>query len=118
MLLKLKKINFISVKDQLKNIGKTSQNKEMVGVCAGSTKYAGGDLPEKNWLNPYWMEFYGSCYQKPPPFLTPPGVTELEIDKNKATIKYVCSAPPDCMDFNMLEGTIPGNVVREYTLFR
>jgi len=102
----------------LKNIGKTSQNNEMVGVCAGSTKYAGGDLPEKIWCNPYWMEFYGSCYQKPPPFLTPPGVTGLEIDKNKATIKYVCSAPPECMDFNMLAGTIPGNVVREYTLFR
>ncbi len=102
----------------MKNIGKTSLNNEMVGVCAGSTKYAGSGLPEKIWGNPYWMEFYGAYYQKPPPFLTPPGITEVEIDKNKTIIKYVCTAPPEIMGYNILTGIKPGEVLREYTLFR
>jgi len=101
-----------------KDIGKTSQGKEMIGVCAGSTKYAGGDLPEKIWRNPYWEKFYGSWYEYPPSFLTPPGITEMEIDKNGATVRYVCTAPPGCMDSNMPIGTKPGDVLREYRLSR
>jgi hypothetical protein len=102
----------------MKNIGKTSLNNEMVGVCAGSTKLTGGGLPGTLWSNPYWMEFYGAYYQTPPPFLTPPGITEVEIGWNKATIKYVCTAPSGFMDFNMLPGIMPGEVLRKYTLYR
>jgi hypothetical protein len=102
----------------MKNIGKTSLDKKMVGVCAGSTKYAGPNLPENIWCNPYWQEFYGSCFQNPPPYLTPPGITEVDIEKDKTTIKYVCSAPSECMGFNMLPGIMPGEVVRKYVLYR
>ena len=102
----------------MKNIGRTSLDKKMVGVCAGSTKYTGRNIFDNLWCNPYWQEFYGSCYQDPPPYLTPPGVTELEIEKDKTTIKYVCCAPSTCMGFNLLAGIMPGEVVRKYILFR
>jgi hypothetical protein len=97
-----------------KNIGRTSQGKEMIGACVGSTNYSGENLAENMWENPYWMDFYGPWYQDPPPFLTPPGITELEINKNGMTIKYVCTAPPEIMFANMPDGTKPGDVLREY----
>ena len=108
-----------------KPVGKTSDGKEMAAMCVGSTKYTGGDLPYKIWDNPYWMKVYGDHqhwtenegYENgPPPFLTPPGVTQLEIDKDGATIRYVCTAPPFCMHSNMPRGTEPGKVLTEYRI--
>jgi hypothetical protein len=101
-----------------KPIGQTALGKDMIGACVGATIYSGGLFYEKIWSNPYWMEFYGPWYQEPPPFLTPPGITELEIDKDGVTIRYVCTAPPECMHANMPPGTKPGDVLREYRINR
>lgn len=100
-----------------KIIDKTVLGKEMIGACVGSTTYTGGNLYENIWCNPYWIEYYGSPYTDPPDFLTTPGVTMIEIDKNGADVKYVCSGPDDIMLFsNMPPGTQPGDVLREYRL--
>lgn len=99
-----------------RDVGKTTSGKDMIGVCAGGTTYSGGLLPVNIWDNPYWMAYYGPYFEDPPPFLTPPGLTELEIDKNGAKIKYVCTAPPESMHSNMLPGTQPGDILREYQL--
>ncbi len=96
-----------------KNIGKTNQGKDMIGACVGATIFSGAYFAGKIWENPYWNDFYGSIDDDPPKFLTPPGLTVMEIDKNGATIKYVCTAPPEIMFANMPEGTKPGDVLRE-----
>jgi len=101
-----------------RNIGKTAEGKDMMGICAGATTWTGADVYQNIWCNPYWVAYYGDYYHVPPSFLTPPGITELEIDKNSATIKYVCTAPPEIMYANMPEGTKPGDVLREYQLSR
>ena len=101
-----------------KNIGQTKSGKQMMGVCAGATTFSGSRVYEKIWSNPYWLSYYGDLYEQPPSFLTPPGVTEMEIDKNGATIKYVCTAPPEIMFANMPEGTKPGDVLRESWISR
>lgn len=103
-------------KNHHKPVTKTSDGKEAVAMCVGSTKYTGGDLPDKIWTNPYWEEIYGYYLDKPPPFRTPPGVTEIEIDKDCAIIRYVCTAPPFCMHSNMPIGTKPGNILTEYRI--
>ena len=100
----------------------TYQNKKMFGGCVGSTKFTGGDVPRKMWEgNPYWERFYGYHTDNPSPFKTPPGVLEMEIDKYGITMKYVCTAPTDCMDYNNMPYTIiPGGVVpgTEYRINR
>jgi hypothetical protein len=101
-----------------KNIGKTADNKDMMGVCAGATVWTGPDIYKNIWSNPYWVDYYGDYYDIPPKFLTPPGITEMEITHNNATIKYVCTAPPEIMYANMPEGTQPGDVLEEYQLLR
>jgi len=101
-----------------KLIGQTALGKDMIGACVGGSTYSGTLLPENIWGNPYWMEFYGPWYEDPPLFLTPPGITELEIDKDGTTIRYVCTAPPECMNANMPPGTKPGDVLREYRITR
>jgi hypothetical protein len=40
----------------------------------------------------------------------------MEIDKAGATIRYICTAPPEIMYANLPEGTKPGDVIREYRL--
>jgi len=97
-----------------RNIGQTKSGKKMVGVCAGATTYSGSRVYDTIWSNPYWAAYYGDLYEQPPAFLTPPGLTVMEIDKHGATIKYVCTAPPEIMFANMPEGTKPGDVLREY----
>ncbi len=99
-----------------KNIGKTSQGKDIIGACVGATVYSGPRLWQNLWCNPYWMEYYGLYLQDSPQFLTSPGITEIEIDKDGATVKYVCTAPIECMYTNMPIGTKPGDVLREYRL--
>jgi hypothetical protein len=99
-----------------KDLGKSSQEKDMIGACVGATTYSGPLLHANIWSNPYWMAYYGPYYEIPPPFLTTPGITEIEIDKHGATVKYVCTAPPECMYSNMPAGTKPGDVLREYHL--
>jgi hypothetical protein len=101
-----------------KNIGKTIEGKDMMGICAGATTWTGADVYQNIWSNPYWVAYYGDYYDVPPPFLTPPGVAELEIENNSATIKYVCTAPHEIMYANMPEGTKPGDVLKEYQLSR
>jgi hypothetical protein len=96
----------------------TSQGKEMIGACVGSTKFMGGDVRNLQWCNPYWVEFYGSYFEDPSPFHTPPGITELKINKYGATIKYICCAPPGCMYHNMPPGTRPGSVLRTHRISR
>jgi hypothetical protein len=109
---------FFSRNKNHKPIGKTSLGHEMITVCVGSTNYAGGGEYENIWSNPYWLEFYGNFYDTPPPFWTQPGITQLEIDKLGATIKYVCSAPPECMNSNMPAGTRPGDILFEHRILR
>jgi len=111
---------FFSRNNDNKPIGKTSLDKEMITACVGSTNYAGGNEYENIWCNPYWLEFCGSFYENPPPFWTQPGITELEIDKDGAGIRYVCSAPPECMRSNMPPGTRPGDIIpgTEYRISR
>jgi hypothetical protein len=99
-----------------KDLGKTAQGKSMIGACVGGTTYSGALLAEKIWSNPYWMDYYGAYYDTPPPFLTTPGITELEIDKKGMTVRYVCTAPLDIMHTNMPMGTKPGDILREYRL--
>ena len=101
-----------------RDIGRTNSGKKMMGVCAGATTFSGSGVYDKIWSNPYWIAYYGDLYEQPPTFLTPPGITEMEIDKDGATIRYVCTAPPEIMDANMPEGTRPGDVLREYRLSR
>lgn len=107
---------FYSRNEKNKPIGKTSQGKEMITACVGSTNYVAGNEYKNIWCNPYWEEFYGHFYDNPPPFLTQPGITELEIDKDGATLSYVCSAPPECMRSNMPPGTRPGDVVFKHRI--
>jgi hypothetical protein len=101
-----------------KDIGATNLGKDMIGACVGATIFSGAYFAGKIWENPYWMDFYGSIEDDPPKFFTPPGLTEMEIDKNGATIKYVCTAPPEIMFANMPEGTKPGDVLRESWISR
>lgn len=101
-----------------KDIGRTAQGKEMIGTCVGSTNYSSGNLVETMWGNPYWMDFYGPWYEDPPGFVTPPGITEMVIDKSGATIRYICTAPVAGEYNNMPEGIKPGDVVREYRISR
>ena len=101
-----------------KDIDKTNLGKDMIGACVGATIFSGANFAGKIWENPYWEDFYGSIDEDPPTFLTPPGLTEMEIDKDGATIKYVCTAPPEIMFANMPEGTKPGDVLREYWISR
>lgn len=96
-----------------KNIGHTQSGKDMVGVCAGATTYSGSGVYDRIWSNPYWVAYYGDLYEQPPSFFTPPGITEIEIDKNGVAIKYVCTAPPEIMFANMPEGTKSGDVIWE-----
>jgi len=109
---------FFSRNKNNKPIGKTSLGKEMFTTSVGSTNYVAGNEYENIWSNPYWLEFYGNFYENPPPFWTQPGVTQLEIDKREATVKYVCSAPPECMRSNMPSGTRPGDTLFKYRIFR
>ena len=97
-----------------KDIGLTKSGKKMMGVCAGATTYSGSKVYDNIWSNPYWVDYYGDFYEQPPSFLTPPGITVMDIEKTGATIKHVCSAPPEIMFANMPEGTKPGDVLREY----
>lgn len=97
-----------------RNIGQTKSGKKMIGVCAGATTYSGSRVYDNIWSNPYWVAYYGDLYEQPPAFLTPPGITVIDIEKSGATIKYVCTAPPEIMFANMPEGTKPGDVLREY----
>ncbi|UCE43279.1 MAG: metallophosphoesterase [Candidatus Aminicenantes bacterium] len=101
-----------------KNIGQTKWGKKMMGVCAGATTYSGSGVYDNIWSNPYWMDYYGDLYELPSTFLTPPGITVMDIDKTGATIKYVCTAPPEIMFANMPEGTKIGDVLREYWISR
>ncbi len=101
-----------------KSIGQTVSGKEMMGVCAGATTYSGSRVYDNIWSNTYWMAYYGDLYEQPPSFLTPPGITVMDIDKNGATIRYICTAPPEIMYANMPEGTKPGDVLREYRISR
>jgi len=100
----------------------TSEGKKMFAACAGSTKYAGSKLYENICCNPYWKEFYGEGrkgFKDPPDFHTPPGFTELEIDKDGANIRYICSAPTLFMGTcNMPEWKMPGDVVCGYRIDR
>ena len=99
-----------------KDIGKTNRGKDMIGACVGATIFSGSGFADKIWGNPYWSDFYGSSYEIPPKFLTPPGLTVMEIDNTGATLRYVCTAPPEIMFANMPEDTKPGDVLREYRL--
>lgn len=101
-----------------RNIGQTKSGKKMMGVCAGATTYSGSRVYDNIWSNPYWVAYYGDLYEQPPTFLTPPGITVMDIEKSGATIKYVCTAPPEIMFANMPEGTKPGDVLREYWIPR
>jgi hypothetical protein len=101
-----------------KDIGQTKSGKKMMGVCAGATTYSGSQVYDKIWSNPYWLAYYGDLFEYPAPFLTPPGITVMEIDKDGATIRYVCTAPPEIMYANMPVGTKSGDVLREYRLLR
>jgi hypothetical protein len=101
-----------------RNIGQTKSGKKMMGVCAGATTYSGSRVYDNIWSNPHWVAYYGDLYEQPPEFLTPPGITVMDIEKSGATIKYVCTAPPEIMFANMPEGTKPGDVLREYWIPR
>jgi hypothetical protein len=109
---------FFSRNGNNKPIGKTSLGKEMITACVGSTNFVAGNEYNRIWCNPYWVEFFGDFYENPPNFWTQPGLTELEIDKNTATVSYICSAPPGCMCSNMPIGTMPGDKLFEYRLQR
>jgi hypothetical protein len=109
---------FFSRNNNNKPIGNTSLGKEMISACVGSTNFVAGNEYNRIWCNPYWVEFFGDFYEEPPKFWTQPGVTELEIDKHTATVKYVCSAPPECMCSNMPPGTKPGDTLFEHRLKR
>jgi hypothetical protein len=101
-----------------RNIGQTKSGKKMMGVCAGATTYSGSRVYDNIWSNPYWVAYYGDLYEQPPTFLTPPGITVMDIEKSGVTIKYVCTAPPEIVYANMPEGTKPGDVLREYRISR
>ena len=57
-------------------IGKTANNKDLLGICVGSTKYVG---EAGWWKGPLWTKFYGSAEGNPPRFWGPPGITKLII---------------------------------------
>jgi hypothetical protein len=107
---------FYSRNSNYKPLGNTSLGKEMIAACVGSTNFVAGNEYNRIWCNPYWVEFIGDFYEKLPKFWTQPGVTEIEIENHSATVKYVCSAPPECMCSNMPPGTIPGDKLFEYRL--
>jgi len=70
----------------VRRIGKTDNNKDLLGICAGSTKYVG----EAGWWNgPYWTKFYGSPAGNPPKFWGPPGITKLVIRSGEMTVDYI-----------------------------
>ncbi len=69
-------------------IGKGLNEKEMFGVCVGSTKFIG----EKGWWNGcYWRKHYGDAFKTNPEFWGPPGITKLAITSEEARLDYVIS---------------------------
>ncbi len=60
--------------------------KVMVGVCGGSTKYVG----EKGWWQgTYWTQYYGNGFKNNPDFWGPSGITKMTLMNEEARIDYI-----------------------------
>jgi 3',5'-cyclic AMP phosphodiesterase CpdA len=63
-------------------------NKGMLGVCVGSTKFMG----ESTWWNgAYWKKHYGQYSKTPPDFWGPSGLTRLTLRASQARIDYIAT---------------------------
>lgn len=67
-------------------LGKGLNQKEMLGVCVGSTKYLGESMW---WSGNYWRKHYGDAFKTNPDFWGPTGITKLTINKEEAKLEYV-----------------------------
>ena len=70
----------------IRRIGKTANNKDLLGICAGSTKYVG---EAGWWKGPLWTKYYGSSVGNPPQFWGPPGITKLMIRGGEMKVEFV-----------------------------
>lgn len=67
-------------------IGKTDNNKDLLGICAGSTKYVG---EAAWWKGPFWTKHYGNSAGNPPQFWGPPGITKLVIRDGEMKVDFI-----------------------------
>jgi len=69
-------------------IGQGANQREIHGVCAGSTKYIG----ETPWWNgTYWQRHYGNGFKSGPDFWGPSGITRLTLKNDQAKVDYICT---------------------------
>jgi hypothetical protein len=69
-------------------IGESSNKKDLLGVCVGSTKSIG---EEEWWKGTYWKRFYGDGFKSNPDFFGPSGITRMTINSDKVKIDYICT---------------------------
>lgn len=104
--------------EKLVEIGRNSNGKMMVGMCAGAPRFT-GDMKE-NWSRELWTDNYGDGFSWPPDFWGTPGIVKISVNKNGSTIRYICSGRPETMvnyrqyGTNIPLGTRIGNVLHEY----
>ncbi len=70
----------------VRHIGKTANNKELLGICVGSTKYVG---EAGWWKGPLWTQHYGPSTGNPSKFWGPPGITKLVIRGGEMKVDYL-----------------------------
>jgi len=69
-------------------VAKGAGQKDLYGICAGSTK----DIGESSWWKgTYWRKYYGDAFKKPPDFWGPPGYVRLTIQADAAKVEYVAA---------------------------
>ena len=67
-------------------IGKTDNNKDLLGICTGSTKYVG---EAGWWKGGLWQKYYGRAEGDPPEFWGPPGIAKLVIRSGEMTVDFI-----------------------------
>ncbi len=77
---------------KVKKIGPGLNQKDLVGICCGTTKYVG----EKGWWQGnLWMQNYGNGLKTNPDFWGPSGITKLTLKNEEARIDYILTGYTD-----------------------
>jgi 3',5'-cyclic AMP phosphodiesterase CpdA len=95
----------------VKEIGERSNQKNIQGICCGSTKYR---AEEHLWEGSFWRKYYGDGFKSPPDFWGPPGITKLIINKTNAKVEYLITG--DYRESNLPLNAKIGNILYSGTL--